>query len=233
MICQRCMRAAARTRIQYVRVDSKALASNRALSTTLSRNAKAISATTATTASRQDSPDSSHQPAPATSTSAAQPLSTLLTPSPAATGIQSSKAAAPPSLVLSSVPAGTPLKGLNFLKSKTDPVAMEDSEYPSWLWDILKKKGEKTEDQMEGDLFSKSKKKRRLAAKRLRKQQLMNPELLAPKVPIYEQSIDLPAGNGSIEGAVQAANAREELRKAMRVKRRSTIKEGNFLKSMG
>lgn len=61
----------------------------------------------------------------------------------------------------------------------------------------------------------------------------MNPELLAPKVPLYEQTIDLPAGDGSLEGAVQAAGAREELTKAMRDKRRANIKEANFLKAMG
>jgi len=42
----------------------------------------------------------------------------------------------------------------------------------------------------------------------------------------------LPAGDGTVEGAVQALGAREELKKAMRVKRRANIKEGNFLKSM-
>ena len=57
--------------------------------------------------------------------------------------------------------------------------------------------------------------------------------MLTPKVPIYEQSIDLPAGDGTVQGAVDAVKAREDLRKAMRVKRRTTIKEGNFLKSMG
>jgi large subunit ribosomal protein L54 len=80
---------------------------------------------------------------------------------------------------------------------------------------------------------AKSKKQRRLAAKRLRKEQAMNPELLTPKVPIYEQTIDLPAGDGSLAGAVEAAGAREELTKAMRDKRRATIKEANFLKAMG
>lgn len=60
----------------------------------------------------------------------------------------------------------------------------------------------------------------------------MNPESLIPKVPIYEQSIDLPAGDGTPEGARLAEAAREELTKAMRDKRRSKIKEGNFLKSM-
>lgn len=80
---------------------------------------------------------------------------------------------------------------------------------------------------------AKSKKQRRLAAKRLRKEQAMNPELLTPKIPLYEQTIDLPAGNGSLDGAVEAAGARGELTKAMRDKRRASIKEANFLKAMG
>jgi large subunit ribosomal protein L54 len=57
--------------------------------------------------------------------------------------------------------------------------------------------------------------------------------MLAPKVPIYEQTIDLPASDGSLEGAVRAGEAREELTKAMRGKRRADIKEKNFLKAMG
>lgn len=61
----------------------------------------------------------------------------------------------------------------------------------------------------------------------------MNPDLLVPKVPIYEQTIDLPAGDGTVAGAVQAADARGELTKAMRNKRRAAIKEANFLKAMG
>jgi large subunit ribosomal protein L54 len=51
-------------------------------------------------------------------------------------------------------------------------------------------------------------------------------------VPLYEQSIDLPAGDGTVEGAMDAERAREELTKAMRVKRRAAIKEQNFLKTM-
>lgn len=134
---------------------------------------------------------------------------------------------------MSSIPAGTPLKGLNFLKGRTDPVAMEDSEYPAWLWEILKTQEQAAEKGKEGDLFSKSKKQRRLAAKRLRKEQAAHPEMLARKVPIYEQTIDLPAGDGSVEGSVKAEAAREALQKAMRIKRRATIKETNFLKAMG
>ena len=56
---------------------------------------------------------------------------------------------------------------------------------------------------------------------------MLNPELLTPKVPIYEQSIDLPS-----ESPQESKAAREELTKAMRAKRRAGIKEKNFLVSM-
>jgi large subunit ribosomal protein L54 len=71
---------------------------------------------------------------------AAQPFTTPVAASPTA------RDAAPESLpskkkevvaVRSSVPAGTVLKGLNFHKDKSDPIAMEDSEYPDWLWKTL------------------------------------------------------------------------------------------------
>jgi len=51
-------------------------------------------------------------------------------------------------------------------------------------------------------------------------------------VPVYEQSIDLPSGDGTLQGAREAGEARQELTKAMRDKRRSKIKEDNFLKGM-
>jgi large subunit ribosomal protein L54 len=82
-------------------------------------------------------------------------------------------------------------------------------------------------------ITAKSKKQRQKAAKALRKQAALNPEALAPKIPIYEQSVDLPAGDGTVEGAVEAGEARGELNKAMREKRRKSIKEDNFLRSMG
>ena len=46
------------------------------------------------------------------------------------------------------------------------------------------------------------------------------------KVPLYEQSIDLPIQSGAAE------DARKALIRAMRGKRRHDIKEGNFLKGM-
>lgn len=62
---------------------------------------------------------------------------------------------------------------------------------------------------------------------------MLNPEMLQPKIPLYEQSIDLPAGDGTLQGAKEAEASREELTKAMRQNRRAKIKEGNFLKAMG
>jgi hypothetical protein len=80
---------------------------------------------------------------------------------------------------------------------------------------------------------AKSKKQRQRAAKALRKRALLNPESLAPKVPMYEQSVDLPGGDGSLEAAKEAGQARSGLTKAMRDKRRKMIKEDNFLRAMG
>lgn len=60
----------------------------------------------------------------------------------------------------------------------------------------------------------------------------LNPQSLVPKIPLEHQTIDLPAGDGSKEGALEAGEARQELTVAMRSRRRHGIKEGNFLKGM-
>ena len=54
------------------------------------------------------------------------------------------------------MPAGTVLKGLSFMKNKPDVVAMEDGEYPNWLWGILEEvdgTGGQGKEGGEGDLF--------------------------------------------------------------------------------
>ena len=51
-------------------------------------------------------------------------------------------------------------------------------------------------------------------------------------MPIYEQTIDLPTSDGTLEGAASAEMAREVLSRAMSQKRRADIKETNFLKTM-
>lgn len=49
---------------------------------------------------------------------------------------------------------------------------------------------------------------------------------------MYEQSVDLLKGDGTMVGNREAGEARQELTKAMRDHRRSKIKEANFLKEM-
>ena len=79
---------------------------------------------------------------------------------------------------------------------------------------------------------AKSKKQRRLASKAARALKTgSNAIPHTVKVPLEEQSIDLPAGMGLQEG-IQAQGAREELNGAMRKARRKKIKENNFLKGM-
>lgn len=155
MICRSCLRTASRAKNPLDQFSSLRTTAPRFFSTTTTRyNATPISGSSPT-APRQGSSTSSHNPPAATSTSAAQPFSAPLTPAPSpqtkknAAAVAEKKAAP---LIKSSVPVGTPLKGLNFLKDKSDPVAMADEEYPAWLWTILEKK-EKKGDSDAGDLF--------------------------------------------------------------------------------
>ena len=102
-------------------------------------------------------------PPPATSTSAAQPFSTPFTPSPSKTpdlpsspNSTNNAASKGPAHPPSSVPAGTPLRGLGYIKGQEGPVARKDSEYPDWLWGLLgPKPGDITEEGMSGDAFGK------------------------------------------------------------------------------
>ncbi|KAI2635487.1 mitochondrial ribosomal protein L37-domain-containing protein [Xylaria nigripes] len=183
--------------------------------------------------SRQISNSATRRSAEASTASTTPPLSSPLVDS-------EGNVAGAPAEKLSSCPEGTVMTGLNYFKNKTDPVALADEAYPSWLWsclDVMKKldQGESTDA---GDEFSKSKKQRRIAAKRQRvlEAKLLaegNLEALAPKIPLQQQTINLPGNEtGTIKGAVEAQGAREDLRRAMRRERRATIKETNYLKSM-
>lgn len=85
---------------------------------------------------------------------------------------------------------------------------------------------------------AKSKKQRKLAARRARAAEARalaegNLEALMPKIPLQEQSVNLPGNDeGTVEGSIEAAAAREELRRAMRKERKAKIREDNYLKSM-
>ncbi len=75
-----------------------------------------------------------------------------------------------------------------------------------------------------------AKRKRALEAKLLAEGNL---DALIPKVPLQEQSINLPGEEGgSLESNIESLQARKELKKAMRVQRKAGIKEANYLKSM-
>lgn len=52
-------------------------------------------------------------------------------------------------------------------------------------------------------------------------------------MPLQQQSINLPGReNATVQENIEAAEKRDELRKAMRKERKAKIKESNYLKSM-
>ena len=222
MICVRCLR----------RATSQSFGKSNGLSKTSGQSLQYFSSSIRLSKQKPISPNAAAQSTPqcetpaATSTAAAQPFSSKDTLSPEVAGTPTAPASEqqlPP--VKSSVPGGTPLHGLNYFKNKEDPLAMEDHEYPDWLWGLLseKKSTEAGEEAKDPRLFAKSARSRRAANKRARKATMEEGASPEQMVPIYEQSVDLPEG----------AAARQELSKAMREKRRKDIKEANFLKSMG
>jgi large subunit ribosomal protein L54 len=101
-------------------------------------------------------PSGGHEgPPAAVSTSAAQPFSTPMTPAPPIA--KEKPASTKVSEINSIVPAGTVLKGLGYLKNKDPPVALEDHEYPSWLWSLLDTNNTSSKDSAnpESDIYCK------------------------------------------------------------------------------
>ena len=71
-------------------------------------------------------------------------------------GAEAATATAEGTEPLSSCPAGTVLNGLNYIKGKSDPVALADEAYPPWLWNCLEvqnKKAGEVQDVGAGDEF--------------------------------------------------------------------------------
>lgn len=87
---------------------------------------------------------------PSTPVGEAQSFSSPLTPSP--------KTTRKPNAVVSGTLVGTPLRHINYLKAKTDPIALEDWEYPDWLWTLLgpSKTAATAEGEAVGDLYCES-----------------------------------------------------------------------------
>ncbi|KAI9884355.1 MAG: hypothetical protein M1823_003851 [Watsoniomyces obsoletus] len=143
----------------------------------------------------------------------------------------------PAKAIKSLVPAGAPLRGLNFLKDRNDPVALPDAEYPEWLWTCIDSTAGKKSKSGGGDgggaTAGQSTKKTKGGKGASKLAASLNMESARQAVPLAEQTVDLPSNpQQDLEGAIQATIARDELTKALRVKRRGNIKEANFLKGM-
>lgn len=121
------------------------------------------------------------------------------------------------------------MSGLTYVKNPPKPlVALEDDEYPSWLWGLLDPKPVAGgESAIDGgvDVASMSKKVR---AKHERKQAKLMAGMEKP-IPLHEQSRDL---TGPGDDARTSVERRVELTKSMREARRKGIREANFLRSM-
>ncbi|KAH6845265.1 mitochondrial ribosomal protein L37-domain-containing protein [Chaetomium sp. MPI-CAGE-AT-0009] len=224
MICRTCLRRAAGFTTRQISPQPFTRA------TAASTAARSFT-TTLRTRNATPSPAAAAPAAPAAAAAESTPDLTPLTPP---TGGEA------PAGARSSCAEGTVLAGLNYIKGKSDPVALADDAYPAWLWDCLdvQKKTDAAADADAGDEFSKSKKQRRAALKRKRVQEARllasgDLEALVPKVPLQKQTINLPGAEpGNVGQAVEAVEKREELRKAMRKERRAGIKESNYLKAM-
>lgn len=105
-------------------------------------------------------------------------------------------------------------------------MALEDHEYPAWLWTLVADPNA-PKSSLDGgvDLSAMSKKTR---AKYERKQAKMLANMEKP-IPLHEQSKDLTEKGDSAE--VHAEKMRE-LTQSMRQARRKGIREANFLRSM-
>ena len=140
MICRRCL-------LRLTARRNGTTPTTRTLTQSSGQSAQVVTANTTTATNPRP-----HDRPAATSTSAAQPFSAGSIP-----GVEpeAQRSHGKKERVKSSVAAGTVLKGLNFMKNAQDPVALEDEEYPEWLWSALERKkmeGGK-EEEGEGDMF--------------------------------------------------------------------------------
>ncbi|KAB8245766.1 mitochondrial ribosomal protein L37-domain-containing protein [Aspergillus flavus] len=137
----------------------------------------------------------------------------------------------------SSCPAGTKLNGLNYFKNKPDIVALEDSEYPEWLWSLLDdaKKQSKSEGGVDPSTLNKKQRKR------YEKKMAARAATLPPKIPVHHHATDItPAsynrgGQATDDLLVEAAESlgqRSEITKSAREARRKAIREANFLRGL-
>ncbi|KAL1968310.1 hypothetical protein VTN77DRAFT_2145 [Rasamsonia byssochlamydoides] len=140
---------------------------------------------------------------------------------------------------LSSCPAGTKLQGLNYMKNKPDIFAMEDSEYPDWLWTLLDDPKKQSNSESGGvDLSTMNKKQRKRYEKKMAALAATQP----PKIPLHEQAVDITpapynrsdadAPKDIVAEAAESLEKRAEITKSAREARRKGIRESNFLRGL-
>ncbi|KAL2008783.1 hypothetical protein VTN00DRAFT_6977 [Thermoascus crustaceus] len=138
----------------------------------------------------------------------------------------------------SSCPAGTKLQGLNYFKNKPDVFALEDSEYPDWLWGLLDNSNKQSKAETGGvDPSTMNKKQRKRHEKKMAALAASQPR----KIPLHEQAVDItPAPYNADETgpkdivaeAAASLEKRNEITKSAREARRKGIREANFLRGL-
>lgn len=129
-----------------------------------------------------------------------------------------------PRKLTSSCAGGTSLSAISYLKQPPKPlVALEDHEYPEWLWTLLDKKTDSADGGV--DVASMTKKQRAKYEKKMAKIRAT----MEKPIPLHEQSKDLVDKGAT---ALEFAAAQKELTRSMREARRKQIREANFLRSM-
>ncbi|EWC46939.1 hypothetical protein DRE_03701 [Drechslerella stenobrocha 248] len=137
-------------------------------------------------------------------------------------------AAASKSTPVSSVAAGTQLKGINYIKKLSDPIALPDEGYPEWLWRVLEDRRPQLSSTPQlsaedsADLFSKSRARRKMAQKRIAEKEAAGNGQIT--IPSDYRTDDMPYGSYE-----ESQEAIMEAKRASRARRRAAIKEKNFL----
>lgn len=147
-------------------------------------------------------------------------------------------------------PAGTVFTGLSIYKDKPDPVAKPDSEYPSWLWDLLEDPAVvssktliagdvDTTGMSKGEARAAYKRSAKLARQQLKKQQAAEAKEAARLLNMTPQQKAAAQAKAAAKAAKDALPKtptqvhEEELktRRTLRKKNRASIKASNFVRS--
>ncbi|KKZ66759.1 hypothetical protein EMCG_07591 [[Emmonsia] crescens] len=184
--------------------------------------------------SRPYSTPSSDAPTPAQPSSA--PSITLPGVAPPSSSAPPTTKGNEPPRVMSGTPAGTKLKGLNYIKNKPEVFAMEDHEYPDWLWGLLDEVNSRSKADGGLDVTAMNKKQRIRHERKMAARAASQPR----KIPLHEQAVDITPANAVpqaqspefLEAAASSVNTRSQITKSAREARRKSIKEANFLRGM-